>query len=237
MWFCPAARAEATASKTICVRLTGSDFISRDWSRRAKSSRSSTSEPIRLDSFSIRPISSFVFSSPVTAPWRWSSAKPRIAVIGVRSSCEASATKRRNLLSLSKRAAKDSSIRPNIVFSVPTKRPTSVFGFTSGRRAVRSPSAILSAVASTFASGLSPTIIILREASAIKKIMNKPISIKRPCRRARIRSISSNECAITTFPKPEGSVRKRTRKSCSSVSIVNGRSPFSEAFSGVIAVK
>ena len=143
-------------------------------------------------------------------------------MIGVRSSCDASATKRRNLLSLSTRAAKDSSMRPSIVFSVLTKRPTSVFGLTSGRRAVRSPSAIRSAVVSTFASGLRPTVITLREARAIKKIITKPIRMNKPCKRFKVRSISSKDWATTTLPSPEGSARVSTRKSEPGVSIVKG---------------
>ena len=177
---------------------------------------------MRLDSFSIRPINSLVFSSPVTAPWRCNSAKPRIAVIGVRSSCEASATNRRNLLSLSTRAEKDSSIRPNIVFKVFTKRPTSVFGFKSGKRAVKSPSAIRSAVASTVASGRRPTVITLRDARAMNKIITSPIKMNKPCRRSSVRSISSNDCATTTIPKPVGSLCAITRKSDCGASIVKG---------------
>jgi len=123
---------------------------------RASTKRSSTNALMRIDSRSMRAISSLVSLSPVTAPWRWSSANPRIAVSGVLSSCDASATNLRSLPSDSLRAAKDSSMRDNIVLSEPTKRPTSVVGFASGKRADKSPEAICSAVFSTFSSGRIP---------------------------------------------------------------------------------
>ena len=155
----------------------------------------------------------------------------------MRSSCEASATKRRSLLSLSTRAANDSSIRLSIVFSVFTNRPTSVFGFTSGKRAVKSPAAMRSAVSSTWASGLSPTVITFREARAIKTIKIKPIKTNKPCNLPSVRSISSNDLATTTFPKPDGRGRAITRKSGPGVSIVKGSSCAEVIFSSVIAVR
>ena len=159
---------------------------------------------IRIDSFSIRLINSFVFSSPTTAPCRCNSAKPRIAVSGVRSSWEASATNLRNLFSLATRTSNDSSIRVSIVLSEVVSRPTSVSGFAAGRRAERSPAAIASAVSSTFSSGLSPNAIIHREINAIAKSAIKPKIKNKNLSLVKVLSTSANELATTTLPIPVG---------------------------------
>ena len=141
----------------------------------------------------------------------------------MRSSCEASATKRRNLSSLVLRIAKDSSIRVSIVLRDVVKRPTSVVGFASGRRAERSPAAICSAVSSTSESGLRPTLIIVRDASAISPTITNPIRKKSHCRRESVRSTSLSDCAIATEPRFEGSGRAKTRKFSPFAFTVNGR--------------
>ena len=141
----------------------------------------------------------------------------------MRSSCEASATNRRNLSSLDLRRAKDSSIRESIVFSEVVKRPTSVDGLASGSRAERSPPAIFSAVSSTSESGLSPTLIIVRDAIAIRPTMTKPIRKKSHCSRESVRSTSLRDCAIATEPRLEGRGRARTRKFSPFALMVNGR--------------
>ena len=148
---------------------------------------------MRTDSFSIRPTSSEVAASPLTAPCRCSSAKPRIAVSGVRSSWLASATKRRNLFSLAVRAAKDSSIRESIALSEVTKRPTSVSGLASGRRADKSPAAIFSAVSSTATSGRNPTRITMREANPIKRRAIRPMKTKTTRKREAVSSTPDND--------------------------------------------
>ena len=130
---------------------------------------------MRIDSFSIREINSFVFSPSGTAPCRCSSANPRIAVKGVRSSWLASATKRRNLSSLCMRASKASSIRESIVLREVLKRPTSVSGSKLSRRADKSPAAIFSAVSSIFSNGRIPTLITCRDAKAIKSKTKLPM--------------------------------------------------------------
>ena len=159
---------------------------------------------MRTDSFSIRPTSSLVFSSPTTAPCRCNSAKPLIAVNGVRSSWEASATNRRNLFSLLTLAAKDSSMRPNIVFNEVVNRPTSVFGLAAGRRADRSPPAIASAVSSTRSNGLSEIAIIQRETKPTASNAKIPRIKKKNPNLCKVRSTSANEFATTTLPKPVG---------------------------------
>ena len=92
--------------------------------------------------------------------WRKYSAKPRIAVTGVRSSWLASATKRRIRSSLWCAAASDSSwawnavsIWLSIVFSDRPRLPISVRGSRSGTRRFRCPAAISPAVASMSTSG------------------------------------------------------------------------------------
>ena len=140
----------------------------------------------------------------------------------MRSSCDASATKRRNLSSLDLRAAKDSSIRESIALSEVVRRPTSVVGLASGRRAERSPAAIWAAVSSTVESGLSPTLIIVRDATAISPTMTRPIRKKSHCTRLRVRSTSLSDCPMAIEPRFDGRGRARTRKFSSPALRVNG---------------
>ena len=180
---------------------------------------------MRIDSFSIRAISSRVFSPSGTAPWRCNSAKPRIDVSGVRSSWLASATKRRNLFSDSVRAAKDSSIRESIVFSEVLSRPTSVSGSKFSRRAERSPAAIFSAVASIFSSGFILNLITCREAKAINIRTRPPIKRKTTPIRCVVLSKSLNDCATITEPSEDGKTVVATRKSAPGASNVKGLEP------------
>ena len=98
-----------------------------------------------------------------------------MAVSGVRSSCEASATNwrirssdRRAAASERLRASKDDSIWASMVFSDRPSRPTSVCGSRSGTRRDRSPAAMASAVCSMSLSGrrLLRTIAMPTTASA-----------------------------------------------------------------------
>ena len=148
---------------------------------RAKSKRSSTRELMRIDSFSIRPSNSLVATSPCTAPWRCNSAKPRIAVSGVRNSWLASATKRRRRFSLVVRALNASSILVSIWLRLETNFPTSVLGFAIGIRADKSPAAIACAVSSTATSGRRPRSITFREANPMIRSAIKPIRMKKNC--------------------------------------------------------
>ena len=127
---------------------------------RASSRRSSTSSPIRAPSDSIRSINRRTSSSDRTAPCRYSSAKPRMEVSGVRSSWLASATKRRMRFSDPRACSSDAcwarnaaSMRDSILFSEVDSRPTSVRSLPSGTRRDRSPAAMARAVASTSPSG------------------------------------------------------------------------------------
>ena len=86
-----------------------------------------------------------------------------MAAIGVRSSCDASATNRRSRCSESRsrrseasRALKADSMRVSITFRVRARRPTSVVSFSPGTRSVRLPAAMDSAVRSMSRSGRSP---------------------------------------------------------------------------------
>ena len=86
------ARASCTASLASASRSTRCCSSGRCTSSRASSSRSSTSNPSGWTSLSIRDIS---MSTSRAAPWRYSSAKPRMVVSGVRSSWLASVMNRR----------------------------------------------------------------------------------------------------------------------------------------------
>ena len=170
-------------------------------------------------------MSSFVFSPSGTAPWRCSSANPRMEVSGVRSSWLASATNRRSLFSVSVRAVKDSSIRESIWFSEVLNRPTSVSGSKFSRRADRSPAAIFSAVASILVSGFMPILITCREANAINKSTRPPIIRKTTPILWVVLSNSLKDCATITEPRDEGKTVVATRKSEPGASIVNGSEP------------
>ncbi len=96
----------------------------------------------------------------VVAPCRYSSAKPRIVVSGVRSSWLASATKRRILASDSRAAASEASVAAkadwiwaSIPFSERESRSTSVLVPRTGTRRNRSPRAMAAAMFSTRRSG------------------------------------------------------------------------------------
>ena len=108
----------------------------------------------------MRSISRRTSSSERTAPCRYSSAKPRIEVSGVRSSWLASATKRRIRFSEPRACSSEAcwarkafSIRDSIPFSAVDSRPTSVRSSPTGTRWDRSPAAMARAVRSTSASG------------------------------------------------------------------------------------
>ncbi len=99
--------------------------------------------PIRLDSLSMRLIS---ISTSRAAPWRYSSAKPRIVVSGVRSSWLASVMNRRIRSSERRACSADASddatarwICASIPLSANDSRPTSVRGSRSGTRRSSSP--------------------------------------------------------------------------------------------------
>ena len=117
-----------------------------------------------------------------------------------------------------------------MVLSDVVKRPTSVVGFASGSRAERSPAAIFSAVSSTSESGLRPTLIMVRDASAISPTMTKPIRKKSHCKRESVRSTSLSDCAIATEPRFDGSGSAKTRKFSPFALTVNG-SPSNSATS------
>ncbi len=94
------------------------------------------------------------------APWRYSSAKPRMVVSGVRSSWLASATKRRMRASDSRAADSEASVAAkacwiwvSMLLSERESRSTSVSLPRTGIRWCSSPPAIAAAVASTRRSG------------------------------------------------------------------------------------
>ena len=76
---------------------------------------------------------------------------------GVRSSCEASATKRRSCSSDASLSRNADSILDNMTLSDDPRRPTSVRSSVSSTRRDRSPAAISPAVPAIVSSGLSPS--------------------------------------------------------------------------------
>ena len=111
---------------------------------------------MRAASPSMRLIAFSVPAASRAAPIRNSSAYPRIEASGVRSSCDASARKRRRRSSLAWRSAKACSRRPSIALSAIPSRPTSVFGVAGLTRRDRSPPAIAPAVSPMRSSGRRP---------------------------------------------------------------------------------
>ena len=87
-------------------------------------------------------------------------------VSGVRSSCEASARKRRSLSSVAARSANATSMRPSIVFRLRPSRPTSVRGSAGCTRSERSPAEMASAVTAIFSSGRRSRLISHQAAAA-----------------------------------------------------------------------
>ncbi len=90
------------------------------------------------------------------APRSNSSAYAPTALTGVRSSCDASATKRRRRSSDACCLAKASSMRSSIVFSAMPSRPTSVRSSACSTRRLSSPPAMFAAVLSMLRRGRKP---------------------------------------------------------------------------------
>ena len=130
-------------------------------------------------------------SGRLSAPRPNSSAYARTAASGVRSSCEASATKRRSRRS-------DASSRSSIVFSASPRRPTSVRGSARSTRRERSPTVIESAVAVIAASGRRPSRTIHRPSRTIATITPAVTSSSITSRRWSVLSTSASEVAITS---------------------------------------
>ena len=104
---------------------------------------------MRVASDSMRCMAAATSSSSRSPPCRYSSENPRMVTRGVRSSWEASCTKRRILsseISLSRNA---DSMCASIALRERESRPTSVSGAALSTRWLRSPAAILAAVRST----------------------------------------------------------------------------------------
>ena len=164
--------------------------------------RSSTSALIRIASRSIRRIASVVATSPLIAPWRWSSAKPRTVVSGVRNSWLASATKRRSRDSLALLTSNDSSMRVSIWLRAELSRPTSVAALSSGRRAERSPLAMAAAVFSTSSRGRKPRLTARRPMSKRSTSTTRPKRRRRRPVRTNVLLTSVSAMETTTIPPP-----------------------------------
>ena len=111
---------------------------------------------MRSASASMRAIDRARSSGRVSAPRRNSSAYPRIDVIGVRSSCEASPTNRRRRSSEARRSSNAASIWVSIALSEVPSLPISVSSSAGSTRRDRSPAAIAPAVSPIVSSGRNP---------------------------------------------------------------------------------
>ncbi|MNP49041.1 hypothetical protein D3C76_1432020 [compost metagenome] len=112
----------------------------------ANVSKSSTSFFIRVDSPSMLFKAVCSCSGRLTAPRRSTSRNPCIEVSGVRSSCEASATKRRICSLASRSVSKASSNRSIIPLKETPSRSISVCPLTAGNRLFKLPALVPSAV-------------------------------------------------------------------------------------------
>ncbi len=137
------------------------------------------------------------------APIRSSSAYPRIDASGVRSSCEASARKRRSRSSLACRSAKASSSRLSIALSDRPSRPISVFGVAGLTRCDMSPPAIAPAVRPIRSSGRRPIPTTnhapIPSSSSTPPITSPSIS----SRRSSVWETSRSGIATTVVPAPK----------------------------------
>ena len=197
-----------------------------------------------MASSSMRASRSDTAAGSVTAPWRCSSAKPRIEVSGVRSSWLASATNRRMRSSERRarasdaaRAPKARSICSSMALSARLSRPISVLGWWSGTRRARSPRPMAAAVSSISVSGRRAVRTIEYPTTA------RPASTARPTRmsictsRSTVASTSPRLVASTTVPASfaTGSATARHDPPPFAASTVKGCAPRSTASSGVIS--
>ena len=115
-------------------------------------------------------------------------------------------------------------MRESMVFSEPVSRPTSVFESISGRRADKSPSAILAAVSSILLSGRRLRRISNLDIAAIRNRTINEIKKNSAVSLFKVRSTLSRATETTTVPTPEGNSFATTRTSGASPSLwmVNG---------------
>lgn len=148
--------------------------------------RSSTSLPMRMASCSILCMASVVWVLLVSAPWRYSSAKPRIVTRGVRSSWLASLMKRRILFSELVRILKAFSMWFSMAFSELLSLPSSVFEFFTSSLCVRSPAAMEAAVDFIFFRGLKVLFTARYATIVAASVVRQPIIVKSIFRLCRV---------------------------------------------------
>ena len=168
--------------------------------------------PCATDSSSIRRIATARSSGRWSAPRRNNSAYPRIDVSGVRSSCDASDTNRRNRSSERCRSANASSRRSSIVLIDPPSRPTSVRSVASGTRRPISPDAIAAAVCSIRPSGRSP-MPASHHANTLSTTRTAAATVSSATTSRRSVSCTGSSGSATTSVPPRGSDSARTRYS------------------------
>ena len=133
-------------------------------------------------------------------------------VSGVRSSCEASARKRRSFSSVAARSANASSMRPSIVFRLRPSRPTSVRGSAGCTRRARSPAAMASAVTAMVSSGRRSRLISHQAAAASAASTASETTTSMTTRRPSVCRVSFNGMATTSTRAAPGTFSTRTRK-------------------------
>ena len=133
-------------------------------------------------------------------------------VSGVRSSCEASARKRRSFSSVAARSANASSMRLSIVFRLRPSRPTSVRGSAGCTRRARSPAAIASAVTAIVSSGRRSRLMRNHAATASAPSTTRKTTISMTTRRLSVWCVSLSGMATTSTRAAPGTFSMRTRK-------------------------
>jgi hypothetical protein len=156
--------------------------------------------PIRSASASIRDIEFARSSGRSPAPRRNSSAYPRIDVSGVRSSCDASATKRRSRASDARRSSNAASIWASIAFNDVPSFPISVRSSAGSTRRERSPAAIAPAVSPMSSSGRRPSRTSQSASSPARSATPTVTSASIPSSRVSVARISASGTATTSVP-------------------------------------
>ena len=132
-------------------------------------------------------------------------------VSGVRSSCEASARKRRSFSSVAARSANASSMRPSIVFRLRPSRPTSVRGSAGCTRRVRSPAAMASAVTAIVSSGRRSRLISHQAAAARAPSTSSDTTTSMVSSRVNVCRVSASGMATTSTLSRFGTPSTSTR--------------------------
>ena len=193
-------RASDTTSAATAARSTGAFSRGRPASVRASRDSSSVRSLMRPSCRSTRAIASASASGSVRPPRKYSSTQPLAVVSGVRSSCEASATNERMRFSASSCTSKAR-------FTVLAMRAIAGSPLLStGRRRVRSPSAMRSACSAIAVSGRSPrpttrAAAMMRMIVVATAVTDSAVISRTPlASRSAVRTTSTAEVTGTSVP-------------------------------------